>query len=232
MKKIITSCILFMMCFTVIAENKTKIPKVNKVKVEIEDNDYINNMIFKDVKDNSILLQLDNMEVRKYYSNEDKNKFLVIDRNDIENKVNIYNYWGNLFFVDFSKGYKIQIDDNIHDFKMSNDGKEILYIKEYNHMKNTKCTIGIYRNNMKKIYTLDYSMYTNGGLPQTNIYYLKNNFYISLAEEGFPFELLLMDLKNGKVKEAYRAKRNKDNRLYIEDSEGILIEEEIYNPGV
>jgi len=164
---------------TIFSENILRIPKRNQVSVKtintvemndqnvkiFNENDYpriaknkilINRINFFD-KDENLLIYSDKMEINSIQHNNDSNVFLCLQYDDIlrtEKK-------NSLYLFDFMKGQKVLIAVDVNAYLLSNDGKKVFYITNFNYKESSNINFSIFVDQKRKTQTINYKDYTD-----------------------------------------------------------------------
>ena len=181
MKRKIIFYLLCMFCVeTIFSESLLKIPKANKVSIKTintvenseknaktyNEKDYpriskknkiiINCINFYDQNEN-LLISSDKMEINNVQHNTNSNIFLCLKYDDIfkpENK----NF---LYLFDFVKGVQELIDVDVNKYLLSNDGKKIYYVTNFNYKESSNIHFTLFVDQKRKTKTINYKDYTD-----------------------------------------------------------------------
>lgn len=219
--------------------NKVEVQRVNIINEQnnslsdyFPDNEYtkldngdviINRLVFIDPKNSKVLYKIDNVEIWKYYSNTDNNIFLIKEKKKEYNLGKCFVYSGRLLLLNFTNGIITEIDDDVLDWCLSEQGDEVSYIKNMDYLSSNILLFGNYKDEKKTYFSIDYSKYVPYNFATPSIVYFNNFLCIELTEEYIPYGLLILD-RNGIIKEYCTIKLDKDNkRYYFENKKGELI---------
>ena len=181
MKRIMTFYILCFFCIkNIFSESFIKIPKANKVSIKtintVENNDknasnynakdyprisknkkiLINCINFYD-QNEQLLVSCDKMELNNIQQNINSNVFLCLQYDNIL-KTEKENH---LYLFDFIKGIQQLIDVNVNKYLLSNDGKKIYYITNFNYKESSNLNFIIIEDKQKRTQTINYKKFTN-----------------------------------------------------------------------
>lgn len=180
MKRTILFYFLCIFCMeTIFSESLIKIPKTNRVNIKtintVENSEknatiyneqnypriskekkiLINCINFYD-QNEKLLISCDKMEINNFKCNSNSNVFLCLKYDDLykpENK----NF---LYLFDFVKGVQELIDLDVNKYLLSNDGKTIYYITNFNYKEGQSFDFTIFENQQRKTQTINYKNYT------------------------------------------------------------------------
>lgn len=178
MKKIVLSVFLVLLCINLYAAQKTKLPKASHVSVELintventpenqlkfneekyprisKDKILINRINF--ISNNEIIFSIDNMDINSLQKNTDSNIYLC---KQYENITEDYKK-STLFLFDFSSGKLLTISKDIHNYKLSEDGKKVYFVHNYDYLKQSEIIFSIWSKNKTKDILIDYKKYIN-----------------------------------------------------------------------
>lgn len=178
-KTIVLNLITIIFVVNLFSETYLKIPKANKISVKtfntVEKNaenenkyseqDYprisknkilVNCIDFYD-ENGKLLISSDKMDINIIRQNTDSNVYLCLQYEDLLN-LKKKNY---LYLFDFKNGKREQIDVDVNNFLLSNDGKIVYYISKFNFKESSEMQFSMYKKNKRKTITINYKDFTD-----------------------------------------------------------------------